>query len=489
MSGSNQILIGGTDAGEKVYLECAMANRHGLISGATGTGKTVTLQVLAEGFSRLGVPVFTADVKGDLSGIAKSGSEHQRIRERIEKIGIENHSFQGVPTLLWDVFGKTGHPVRTTISEMGPVLLANLLELNETQAGVLHIAFAVADDEGLLLLDLKDLKALLNWLSEHSDEIQEGYGSVSSSSVGAIQRRLLVLSEAGGDVFFGEPALRTENLMQHDFSGKGVVSILDAKSLINNPRIYATFLLWLLSELFEELEEVGDSELPKLVFFFDEAHLLFDNAPKALLQKIEQVVRLIRSRGVSVFFITQHPSDIPDNVLGQLANRVQHALRAFTPKDKLAVSAAAKTFRQNPALDAEEAITQLGVGEALVSMLNLEGSPTIVQRALIVPPESRIGPLTPEERSELLSRSPIKGLYDQSVDRESAYELIKQREELREQKQKEEDAGKAAAKEKQRASRRQTPGEAFIKSVLRSVGSQIGRQITRGILGSITGRR
>ncbi|MCG8099852.1 MAG: DUF853 domain-containing protein, partial [Candidatus Thiodiazotropha taylori] len=382
------MLLGGN--GERqIVLNAGMANRHGLITGATGTGKTVTLQVLAESFSRLGVPVFTADVKGDLSGLADAGKAHPKITERLDYIKIDAHDFEPCPVLFWDVFGKQGHSVRTTVSEMGPTLLANLLELNETQEGVLQIAFSLADDEGLLLLDLKDLRAMLNWVADNAKDLEREYGRVSRQSVTAILRRLLTLEEAGGEIFFGEPALHIEDLMQNDFSGRGVVSILDATTLYHSPRIYATFLLWLLSELMEELPERGDADLPKLVFFFDEAHLLFSHAPKALLEKITQVVRLIRSKGVGVFFVTQYPNDVPDQVIGQLGNRIQHALRAFTPKDRKAVIAAAQTFRENPAFDTEEMISNLGVGEALISTLDEKGVPSMVEKTLMSPPHSQ----------------------------------------------------------------------------------------------------
>jgi DNA helicase HerA-like ATPase len=498
----NRILLGGS-AEQQILLDAGMANRHGLISGATGTGKTVTLQLLAESFSRLGVPVFSADIKGDLSGIARPGKAHPKIDERIRNIGITDHSFQGCPVLFWDLFGHDGHPVRTTISEMGPTLLANLLELNATQEGILYIAFAVADDQGLLLLDMKDLRAMLNWVADHRKDFSHQYGNVAAQSVAAIQRRLLVLEQAGAEEFFGEPALRIEHLMQADFSGRGVVSLLDATVLYHSPRIYATFLLWLLSELMEELPERGDAPLPKLVFFFDEAHLLFNSAPKALVEKVTQVVRLIRSKGVGVFFVTQYPDDVPEEVLGQLGNRVQHALRAFTPRDRTAVRAAAETFRQNPALDTEAALIEMGVGEALVSTLNTEGIPSMVQRTLIAPPRSRIGPLSEAERKTLLSRSPLNGIYEEAIERESAYEMLKQREaELARQRQ--ESAAESArleeavrearlhARESKRStggSRRQGVGEAFAKSIARSIGSRIGRQIVRGILGSIVGGR
>ncbi len=489
----NNILLGGNGK-RQIQLDAGMANRHGLITGATGTGKTVTLQVLAESFSRLGVPVFTADIKGDLSGLAGPGKAHPKVTERLEYIQITDHPFETSPVLFWDLFGKQGHAVRTTVSEMGPTLLANLLELNETQEGVLQIAFSLADDEGLLLLDLKDLRAMLNWVADNAATLEREYGRVSRQSVTAILRRLLVLEEAGGEVFFGEPAIRIEHLMQSDFSGRGVISILDATTLYHSPRIYATFLLWLLSELMEELPERGDTDLPKLVFFFDEAHLLFSSAPKALLEKITQVVRLIRSKGVGVFFITQYPSDVPDEVIGQLGNRIQHALRAFTPKDKKAVKAAAETFRPNPAFDTMEAIGNLGVGEALISTLDKKGVPSVVERTLMAPPRSQFGPVSEEERSRIIGRSPIKATYDQTVDRESAYELLKKREaeviKRREEEARQDAAGKEERKKSRSGgSRRQSAGEAFIKSVARAVGSSLGRQIIRGILGSITGKR
>jgi DNA helicase HerA-like ATPase len=490
----NGILLGG--AGEQqIWLDAAMANRHGLITGATGTGKTVSLQLLAESFSRLGVPVFAADIKGDLSGVARPGSDHPKVAERVSRIGISDHGFEGSPVLFWDVRGEKGHAVRTTVSEMGPVLLSNLLELNETQEGVLQIAFSLADDQGLLLLDLKDLRAMLNWVSDNAADLSREYGRVSTQSVTAILRRLLVLEEAGGDRYFGEPALRIEHLLQNDFSGRGVISLLDATTLYSNPRIYATFLLWLLSELMEQLPERGDAPLPKLVFFFDEAHLLFDQAPRVLLERITQVVRLIRSKGVGVFFVTQYPSDVPEEVIGQLGNRIQHALRAFTPRDRKALRAAAETFRANPAFDTEAAIGALGVGEALVSTLDAKGVPTVVERTLIAPPRSRIGPLSSEERAEMIARSPLRGSYENVVDRESAFEMLKKRaEELEAQRAeaaRQEGEAAAAGKARGRSSGRQRQGavEAFTKSVLRSVGSSLGRSIARGILGSIIGRR
>ncbi len=499
----NSLLLGGNGT-QQIQLNAGMANRHGLITGATGTGKTVTLQVLAETFSRLGVPVFTADVKGDLSGVAGPGKPHPKIDERLQYIAIDDHPFEGSPTVFWDVFGDKGHPVRTTVSEMGPVLLSNLLELNETQEGVMQVAFSVADDEGLLLLDLKDLRAMLNWVADNAKELERYYGRIARSSVSAILRRLLVLEEAGGEMFFGEPAIRVEHLMQNDFSGRGVISILDATTLYHSPRIYATFLLWLLSELMEELPERGDADLPRLVFFFDEAHLLFDNAPKALLEKITQVVRLIRSKGVGVFFVTQYPNDVPDEVIGQLGNRIQHALRAFTPRDRKALKAAAETFRPNPAFDTGTVIGELGVGEALISTLDAKGVPSIVERTLMAPPRSQFGPLDAAKRGQMIERSPLNAAYSETLDRESAYEMLAKREaEIAEQRQREADEAEKAAEEaarrkaaekaerktQGRSSNRQSVGEALAKSVARSVGSNLGRQIIRGILGSIIGRR
>jgi DNA helicase HerA-like ATPase len=496
MSERQYILVGGNAAGDQIRFDAGMSNRHGLITGATGTGKTVTLQLLAESFSRLGVPVFTADVKGDLSGVARPGREHPKVTERIERIGIADHGFEGNPVLFWDVYGKAGHPVRTTVSEMGPLLLANLLELNETQEGVLHVAFSIADDEGLLLLDLKDLRAMLNWMADNRQALSREYGNIAPQTVAAIQRRLLVLNEQGGEDFFGEPALAIQDLMQTDFSGQGVISLLDATTLYANPRIYATFLLWLLSELMEDLPERGDQSLPRLVFFFDEAHLLFDYAPRALVERITQVVRLIRSKGVGVFFVSQYPTDIPDDVLGQLGSRVQHALRAFTPRDQKAVKVAADTFRPNPEIDTGQMITELGVGEALVSTLDDKGRPTMVDWCLVAPPRSRIGPLTAAERDEIYGRSPLKNRYDQPVDRDSAYEMLARREEELERRRQQaaEEATRREEEEKaahraSRGSRRQSTGEAFITSMVRTIGTQVGRSIVRGILGSITGRR
>ncbi|MGV6871560.1 helicase HerA-like domain-containing protein [Pseudochelatococcus sp. B33] len=402
------------------------ANRHGLITGATGTGKTVTLQVLAEGFSNAGVPVFAADIKGDLSGLAAAGEGMPPFVKRAHEIGVEYRSDR-FPVVFWDVFGVEGHPVRATISDMGPLLLSRLLDLNETQEGVLNVVFRVADEQGLLLLDLKDLRALLGYVYDNAAELSGQYGNVAKQSVGTIQRRLLVLENQNAEKFFGEPALEIGDLIRTDRDGRGFINILAADQLMNNPRLYATFLLWLLSELFEHLPEIGDPDKPVLVFFFDEAHILFDNAPKALLAAVERVVRLIRSKGVGVYFVTQNPLDIPDSVLGQLGNRVQHALRAFTPRDQKAVRAAAQTFRQNPAFDTEKVIGELAVGEALVSLLDAKGAPEVVSRTLIAPPSARVGPLTPEERAALVKDSPLRGLYEKAIDRESAYEVLTSR--------------------------------------------------------------
>jgi len=486
----NSIFLGGNDQA-KVSLDTSMANRHGLIAGATGTGKTVTLQVLAEQFSRLGVPVFMADVKGDLSGLAQAGKPHDKIQQRLNKIGLEDFHLQASPVLFWDIFAAQGHPVRTTLSDVGPLMLANLLELNDTQTGVLYSSFDFADDNGMLLLDMKDLRALLNWINDNKKSLGSDYGNFSSASIGAIQRALLVLEQQGAEHFFGEPALKLEDLMICDFSGRGVISILDVTALMaKSPRLYATFLLWLLAELFEQLPEVGDADKPKLVLFFDEAHLLFDDAPKALLDKVEQVVRLIRSKGVGVYFISQNPLDIPQDILGQLGMRIQHALRAFTPRDQKAVKAAAETFRRNPSLDVETAITELGTGEALVSVLNKDGSPTPVERVLIRPPESRIGPLTDDERHAVVARSPLKGRYDESIDRESAYEILKKRTEETARRDVAEKAHQHQTRTPaRRTSTRQSTAEAMINSAARAVGSQLGRRLVRGLLGSLLGGR
>lgn len=471
-----------------------MANRHGLIAGATGTGKTVTLQVMAEHFSAAGVPVFMADIKGDLSGISKPGKSSDKLTERLKKLKIKDHAFEGFPVVFWDLYGKEGHPVRTTVTDMGPMLLSRILNLNDTQTGTLNLVFKIADDNGLPILDIKDLRSMLQYVGDNAAQFNTEYGRVSTASVGAIQRGILELQNQGAEMFFGEPALNVEDFIQTASGGKGQVNILAADALINSPKLYATFLLWLLSELFEILPEVGDLDKPKIVFFFDEAHLLFNDAPKALLEKIEQVVRLIRSKGVGVYFITQNPMDIPETVLGQLGNRVQHALRAFTPKDQKAVKAAAQTFRANPKLDVEKSITELGVGEALVSFLDEEGKPGIVQRAFIVPPKGQIGPISPDERKAIMASSPVKGTYDTAIDRESAFEMLKAR---AEQSAKAAEKGERAAEQAQPARQgRKAPArktdsvvEAMMKSAARSVGSTVGRQIVRGILGSLLGGR
>ncbi|MRR10382.1 DUF853 family protein, partial [bacterium] len=419
------LLIAKSD--QDLFLLPRMANRHGLVAGATGTGKTVTLQVLAENFSRAGVPVFMADVKGDLAGLSQPGGANPKIAERVKLLKLADHAFEACPAAFWDVFGEQGHPVRSTISEMGPLLLSRLLNLNEVQGGVLALVFKIADDDGLLLLDLKDLRAMLQHVGDNADRFQTEYGNISKASIGAIQRGLLALEQQGADRLFAEPALNLDDLMQTDPAGRGVVNILAADRLLQSPKMYASLLLWLLSELFERLPEVGDSEKPKLVFFFDEAHLLFDDAPDALLQKIEQVVRLIRSKGVGVYFVTQNPLDIPDRILGQLGNRVQHALRAFTPRDQKAVNAAAETFRSNPTLKVEQVITELQVGEALVSFLDEKGAPGVVERALVLPPRSQVGPIAPGQRQEAIKASAVYGSYEKVVDRESAYEILKAR--------------------------------------------------------------
>ncbi len=476
------ILIG--KAAEPVYLLPRMANRHGFIAGATGTGKTVTLQVLAENFSRIGVPVFMTDIKGDLSGVSQPGKPHPKISERIERIGLEEFSFSPSPVTFWDVFGKEGHPARTTISEMGPLLLARLLNLNETQEGVLALVFRVADENGWLLLDIKDLRAILQYVAENAREFRTLYGNVSAASVGAIQRRLIGLEDQGGDLLFGEPALDLNDLMQTDENGHGILNILAADQLFNTPQVYATFLLWLLAELFEQLPETGDPEKPRLVLFFDEAHLIFDDAPEALLEKIEQVVRLIRSKGVGVYFVTQNPLDIPETVLAQLGNRIQHALRAYTPRERKAVRVAADSFRSNPQLDTLQAITDLGVGEALVSTLDEKGRPGMVQRTLICPPRGQIGPITPAQRRALMARSLVSGVYEKTIDRESAYEILKARAERAAAEARQEEERKPA----RRSRGRQTVMESFLKSAARAIGSQVGRQLIRGVLGSLLGR-
>lgn len=480
---TTSLYLGSNREREPVALRLPMANRHGLISGATGTGKTVTLQTLAEGFSRAGTPVFMADVKGDLSGLAAPASPGGKIAERLALLGRNQYQPRATPTLFWDLYGRQGHPVRASISELGPLLLAHILELNDTQTGILYSCFRIADDEGLLLLDLKDLRALLGWVADNGKSLGRQYGNLPANSLAAIQRRLLVLEQDGGGHFFGEPSLNLRDLMQRDFSGQGVVSILDATRLMQSPRLYTTFLLWLLSELFETLPELGDPPRPELVFFFDEAHLLFQSAPRPLREKIEQLVRLIRSKGVGIYFISQNPLDLPDTVLGQLGHRVQHALRAFTPRDEQAVRAAARTFRPNPAFDTQAAITTLGVGEALVSVLDNKGAPTAVELTLICPPESRIGPLSAEERQTRLAQSPLAGRYEQLLDRESAFELLERR--LAQQPA----AAAPQPRPSARAGNRDSLLESVAKSTLRSIGSQLGRRIARGLLGSLLGGR
>ncbi|CAG0987575.1 hypothetical protein MYXO_02215 [Myxococcaceae bacterium] len=483
----------------------ALANRHGLITGATGTGKTVTLQVLAERFSAIGVPVFLADVKGDLAGLALPGATGPKFQKRLDMLGITDWAPQAYPVTFWDVFGAQGHPVRATISDMGPILLTRLLNLNEVQAGVLQLVFKIADDRGLLILDLKDLRAVVQHVGENARAFTTEYGNVSAASIGAIQRGLLTLSEQGGDSFFGEPMLNIGDLMQ-TVDGRGVINVLAAEKLLSSPRLYATFLLWLLAELFESLPEVGDPEKPKLVFFFDEAHLLFSEAPAALLEKIELVVRLIRSKGVGVYFVTQNPLDVPETVLAQLGNRVQHALRAFTPRDQKAVKTAADTLRANPRFDATQAITELGVGEALISFLDEKGRPSVVERAFVLPPTSRMGPLSDAERRAVMAQSLVLGVYDQAVDRESAHEMLKGR------------GGPASSTgtgspvpgaeksggwldnlgsilgggtgaNRNTGRGREGMVEAAAKSAARAIGSQVGREIIRGVLGSLLGRR
>ncbi|HEX3210446.1 MAG TPA: helicase HerA-like domain-containing protein [Geminicoccaceae bacterium] len=491
--GSNDAVLVGKGATPQ-WLALGLANRHGLITGATGTGKTVTLQTLAEGFSAAGVPVFMADVKGDLSGISQAAAITPKLRERAQAMGLADYAPRACPTVFWDLFGEQGHPIRTTVSEMGPLLLARLLGLNETQEGVLQVAFRVADDQGLLLLDLKDLRALMHFVGERPEELSLQYGRVGTASVGAIQRRLLTLEQQGAEHFFGEPALDIHDLMRTDRSGQGIVNVLAADQLMQAPKLYATFLLWLLSELFEALPEVGDPDKPKLVFFFDEAHLLFEDAPKVLLDKVEQVVRLIRSKGVGVYFISQSPLDVPDDVLGQLGNKVQHALRAFTPRDQKAIRAVAETFRANPALDTGTVITELAVGEALVSMLQDQGVPGMVERILIRPPASRIGPASAEERRAAIGQSPVAGRYDQVVDRESAYEVLKAKAAQPATPPPPPPTPADVAPRPAQASgrQRQTVVEAMAISLARSLGTQIanqiGRQIVRGVLGSVLRR-
>ena len=501
---SEPILIAQSDTPQ--YLLPGMANRHGLVAGATGTGKTVTLQVMAEGFSRIGVPVFAADVKGDLSGVSQPGKDNPKIAARIQQMKLTDFSYSACPVTFWDVFGEQGHPIRTTVSEMGPLLFSRLLNLNDTQTGVLSLVFKIADENGLLLLDLKDLQAMLQHVGETAKELQTEYGNISAASVGAIQRGLVTLGQQGGDKFFGEPALNLDDLLQTDSNGLGVINILAADKLILSPRVYATLLLWMLTELYERMPEVGDPEKPKLVFFFDEAHLLFADLPPIVADKVKQVVRLVRSKGVGVYFVTQNPTDVPDDVLGQLGNRVQHALRAFTPKDQKAVKAAAETFRPNPKLDVQTVIGELQVGEALTSFLDEKGTPSMVERCLVCPPHSQIGPITPDQRRQLMANSIVAGVYDNVVDRESAYERLKGR------------AGTPSVQPTRTESQPAPPPQgqpqpwysnlpsldslglggggsrrgdslatAMAKSAARTIGSSVGREIVRGVLGSLLG--
>ncbi len=504
------VYLGTSDKPE--YLKLKYANRHGLITGATGTGKTVSLQIMAEGFSAAGVPVFCADVKGDLSGIAVKGEAKDFLIERANNIGFSDYELSSFPTIFWDLFGRQGHPIRTTISDMGPLLFSRLLDLNATQEGVLNIAFKIADDEGLLLLDLKDLRSLLVEMATRAKEISAIYGYVSTASIGAIQRALLILEQQGAENFFGERALNITDLMRTDNEGRGFISVLAADELMQSPRLYSTFLLWLLSELFEELPEVGNPDKPRLVFFFDEAHLLFNEAPKILLKKVEQVVKLVRSKGVGVYFVTQNPVDIPDSVLAQLGNRVQHALRAYTPKEAKAVRVAAETFRPNPDFDTEEAITNLGVGEALVSTLEKKGVPSIVGRTIMRPPSSRLGPITVSERKQIIANSPLADIYDETIDRHSAFEVLQKRAEQRQldelrQREREDrereqygrmrrprtgyedifrdDRPTKRSRSRKRNYRRQSATEAAVKTLARTVARQLGRSLVRGILGSL----
>jgi DNA helicase HerA-like ATPase len=510
MAADDRIFLGASRKPDDSYQQAEAlllkyGNRHGLITGATGTGKTVTLQVLAEGFSRAGVPVFCADIKGDLSGIGAKGEAKDFLVKRATDVKLKPYELDASPVIFWDIFGEQGHPIRATISEMGPLLLSRLMNLTDAQEGIMNIAFKIADEEGLLLLDMKDLQSLLVNIAERAEEISARYGNVTKPSVGAIQRSLLVLEQQGGTKFFGEPALKIADIMRTGTDGRGVVSVLAADKLMMNPRLYSTFLLWLLSELFEELPEIGDPEKPRLVFFFDEAHLLFNEAPKALLDRVEQVVRLIRSKGVGVYFISQNPLDVPETVLAQLGNRLQHALRAYTPREQNAVKTAADTFRANPDFNTFAAITNLATGEALVSTLADKGVPSIVQRTLIRPPAGRIGPLTPDERQKLINGSPVAGQYDEMIDRESAYELLQKKAaqaQTEAEGAKEQEADSTSgwslpdsvggnSKPGPRGGQpraRQTVAETAMKSVVRSVGSSLGRALVRGILGSLSRR-
>ena len=504
------------DPSQEIVLHSEFANRHGLIAGATGTGKTVTLKVLAENFSRIGVPVFLADAKGDVSSIAKAGRSNPKFEQRLQLLGLDQIPFAASPTVFWDVFGQHGHPIRTTISEIGPLLLAQMLNLNDTQEGVLSAVFRIADDQGLLLIDFKDLKAMLSYVSDNAADLKAEYGNLSPASIGAIQRNLLALGDQGAEQFFGEPSLNILDFIQTDAQGHGYINLLAADQLMNSPKLYATFLLWMLSELFEQLPEVGDADKPKLVFFFDEAHLLFDNASPALQQKIEQVVRLIRSKGVGIYFITQNPLDLPESVLGQLGNRVQHALRAFTPKDKKAVKTAADTFRANPDFKVDQAITELAVGEALISCLDEQGTPQIVQRGWVMPPYSSFSPLSDEERQALMAQSLVAGVYEKMVDRDSAYEMLQQKvsdrleqeqaqAEAAQQAKQQEALAKQQAKEQERLAREQQKADekaqrdrdkltqdvlgTFAKSAARTLGGPTGQKLVRGLLGSLFGKR
>ncbi|WP_288411383.1 helicase HerA-like domain-containing protein [uncultured Acinetobacter sp.] len=504
------------DPSQEIVLHSEFANRHGLIAGATGTGKTVTLKVLAENFSRIGVPVFLADAKGDVSSIAKAGRSNPKFEQRLQLLGLDQIPFAASPTVFWDVFGQHGHPIRTTISEIGPLLLAQMLNLNDTQEGVLSAVFRIADDQGLLLIDFKDLKAMLSYVSDNAADLKAEYGNLSPASIGAIQRNLLALGDQGAEQFFGEPSLNILDFIQTDAQGHGYINLLAADQLMNSPKLYATFLLWMLSELFEQLSEVGDADKPKLVFFFDEAHLLFDNASPALQQKIEQVVRLIRSKGVGIYFITQNPLDLPESVLGQLGNRVQHALRAFTPKDQKAVKTAADTFRANPDFKVDQAITELAVGEALISCLDKQGTPQIVQRGWVMPPYSSFSPLSDEERQALMAQSLVAGVYEKMVDRDSAYEMLQQKvsdrleqeqaqAEAAQQAKQQEALAKQQAKEQERLAREQQKADekaqrdrdkltqdvlgTFAKSAARTLGGPTGQKLVRGLLGSLFGKR
>lgn len=494
------------NADTECHLLPGLANRHGLITGATGTGKTVTLQTLAENFSNIGVPVFMADIKGDLTGISQTGTISDKLAGILKERGIDAPAPQACPVTLWDVFGEQGHPVRATVSDMGPLLLGRMLNLNETQTGVMNLVFKIADDNGLLLLDLKDLRAMLQHVGDNASQFTTQYGNVSAASVGAIQRGLMQIETQGGDKFFGEPMLNISDFIQTDGDGRGMVNILTADKLMNSPRLYATFLLWMLSELFEQLPEIGDPEKPKLVFFFDEAHLLFNEAPKVLVERIELVVRLVRSKGVGVYFVTQNPLDIPDSVLAQLGNRVQHALRAYTPRDQKAVKATAQTMRQKPGLDIEAAITELAVGEALVSLLDTKGRPSVTERAFVLPPGSQLGPIGAAQRQALLQGSLVAGVYEKAVNRESAFEILKARTEAIPERAPGE-ATKAGAGDDggggilgglgdvvfgstgPRGGRREGLAESMMKSAVRTMGSTVGREIIRGVLGGIFGKR